>query len=73
MIELKHILLPNMIQQWGWVTSSHNIKASSSFLTDRSKAVLFVDTLRNMCFLFVFVKLSGLFLATLWLDFHKTL
>ena len=22
---VKHILLPNMIQQWGWVTSSHSI------------------------------------------------
>ena len=26
----KHILLPNMIQQWGWVTSSHNISYDPS-------------------------------------------
>ena len=28
--QFKHILLPNMIQQWGWVTSSHNISSEPS-------------------------------------------
>ena len=28
--ELKHILLPNFIQQWGWVTSSHNLSYDPS-------------------------------------------
>ena len=26
----KHILLPNYLQQWGWVTSSHNISFDPS-------------------------------------------
>ena len=30
MFKFKHILLPKYLQQWGWVTSSHNISFDPS-------------------------------------------
>ena len=50
---------------------SNMFKPSSNFLTDRSKAVLFVDHFRYLCFVFDFLILSCLFFATLWLPVWK--
>ena len=45
---------------------SNTFKPSSNFFTDRSNAVrLSVDFFCYLCFVFVFVKLSCLFLAAL--------
>ena len=30
MVQFNHISLPNLIQQWGWVTSSHNLSYNPS-------------------------------------------
>ena len=54
------------------MTNTNQSAPNLTFLTDRSKAVLFfVDNLCYLCF--VFVMLPGLFIAALWSSAGKAL